>query len=60
MPFPLLLGDIPLHLSIRETSDDGKPIVISSPDSSQAQAYKLIAKEVVERLPEYVDPMPKR
>ncbi|PWA20733.1 hypothetical protein CCH79_00020340, partial [Gambusia affinis] len=27
------LGDVPLHLNIRETSDKGQPIVVSSPDS---------------------------
>ncbi|KAM4541250.1 iron-sulfur cluster transfer protein NUBPL isoform 1-T1 [Fundulus diaphanus] len=29
------LGDVPLHLNIREMSDKGQPIVISSPDSSE-------------------------
>ena len=47
-------------MSIRETSDDGKPIVVSAPDSAQALAYKNIAKEVINRLPEYVEPMPAR
>ena len=31
----LFPGDIPLHIDIRETSDSGKPIVISQPDSPQ-------------------------
>lgn len=30
-------GDIPLHIDIRETSDEGKPIVISNPDSPQVR-----------------------
>ena len=29
------LGDVPLHMSIRETSDGGRPIVVSHPDSPQ-------------------------
>lgn len=28
-------GDIPLHLTIRETSDKGQPVVVSSPDSPE-------------------------
>lgn len=28
-------GDIPLHLNIREMSDRGKPVVVSSPDSPE-------------------------
>ena len=28
-------GDVPLHLNIREMSDRGQPVVISSPDSSE-------------------------
>lgn len=45
-----VLGDVPLHIDIRETSDNGKPIVVSSPDSPQALAYKAIAREVLQRI----------
>ncbi|XP_063966818.1 iron-sulfur cluster transfer protein NUBPL-like isoform X2 [Lytechinus pictus] len=45
-----VLGDVPLHIDIRETSDSGKPIVVSAPQSSQAIAYKSIAKEVLQRI----------
>uniref|UniRef100_A0A2H6N8S7 Iron-sulfur cluster transfer protein NUBPL n=1 Tax=Micrurus carvalhoi TaxID=3147026 RepID=A0A2H6N8S7_9SAUR len=45
-----VLGDIPLHVHIRETSDSGKPIVISQPQSNVAQAYLKIAAEIVKRL----------
>lgn len=31
-------GDVPLHLNIREMSDRGKPVVVSSPDSSEVSA----------------------
>jgi ATP-binding protein involved in chromosome partitioning len=40
------LGEIPLHLDIRVTSDSGQPIVASRPDSPHAQAYKNIAGRV--------------
>ncbi|XP_041482133.1 iron-sulfur protein NUBPL-like [Lytechinus variegatus] len=45
-----VLGDVPLHIDIRETSDSGKPIVVSAPQSSQAIAYKSIAQEVLRRI----------
>ncbi|KAK9409639.1 iron-sulfur protein NUBPL [Crotalus adamanteus] len=45
-----VLGDIPLHVHIRETSDSGKPIVISQPQSNVAQAYLKIAAEIVKKL----------
>ncbi|CAH1787036.1 unnamed protein product [Owenia fusiformis] len=47
------LGDVPLNSAIRETSDDGKPIVISKPDSPQAKVYRDIAKHVLRVLPLY-------
>ncbi|XP_036449178.1 iron-sulfur protein NUBPL isoform X1 [Colossoma macropomum] len=47
-----LLGDIPLHLNIRETSDKGQPVIVSSPDSPEAEAYRRIASAVVRRLAE--------
>jgi ATP-binding protein involved in chromosome partitioning len=40
------LGEIPLDIAIRETSDGGHPIVVSAPDSPHAQAFKAIAAEV--------------
>nr|XP_056706822.1 iron-sulfur protein NUBPL isoform X2 [Euleptes europaea] len=46
-----VLGDIPLHLNIRETSDSGKPIVVSQPESNMANAYLKLAAEIVKRLP---------
>ncbi|KAM4543310.1 iron-sulfur cluster transfer protein NUBPL isoform 1-T3 [Odontesthes bonariensis] len=47
-----LLGDIPLHLNIRETSDRGQPVVVSSPDSPEAEAYRKVASAVLQRLQE--------
>lgn len=40
------LGEIPLDIQIRETSDSGHPIVDESPDSEHAKAYKAIAEMV--------------
>ena len=44
MPF---LGEMPLQMAIRETSDDGTPIVASQPDSEQAQRYVAIADNLL-------------
>ena len=37
------LGEVPLHLAIREASDAGTPSVASQPDSPHAIAFKAIA-----------------
>jgi ATP-binding protein involved in chromosome partitioning len=44
------LGEIPLHLDIRTTSDSGHPIVVAQPDSAHAQIYKNIAGRVWKQL----------
>lgn len=41
------LGEIPLAMKIRETSDAGTPIVVSDPDGPAAQVYKDIAAKVI-------------
>ena len=43
-----LLGEVPLNTEIREASDSGTPIVISSPKSLQANAYREISKRLVD------------
>lgn len=40
------LGEVPLEMSIRETSDAGLPIVATQPDSPHAAAYRAIAANV--------------
>ena len=40
------LGEVPLELAIRETSDAGQPIVASQADSVYAQIYRDIAERV--------------
>ncbi len=42
-----LLSEIPLHLDIRLAADGGAPIVVSKPDSPQAQAYVAVARMLV-------------
>jgi ATP-binding protein involved in chromosome partitioning len=46
------LGEVPLHMSIRETSDAGLPIVATQPDSEQARCYLAIARRVQEKVAE--------
>ncbi|MGO1078023.1 iron-sulfur cluster carrier protein ApbC [Inquilinus sp. CA228] len=44
------LGEIPLDIAIRETSDSGHPIVVSAPDSPHAETYRGIAARVWAKL----------
>jgi ATP-binding protein involved in chromosome partitioning len=37
------LGEVPLTLAIRETSDEGRPVVATDPTSPPALAYRDIA-----------------
>ncbi len=43
MPF---LGEVPLHMDIREKSDAGLPVVATEPDGPHAAIYKAIAAKV--------------
>ncbi|GAC1330578.1 MAG: Mrp/NBP35 family ATP-binding protein [Beijerinckiaceae bacterium] len=48
------LGEVPLELAIRESSDAGRPVVASAPDGQHAQAFREIARRVktsLERAP---------
>jgi ATP-binding protein involved in chromosome partitioning len=44
------LAEIPLHPAIRETSDGGRPIVMSAPESPEAQAYQNLALSVRDKI----------
>jgi ATP-binding protein involved in chromosome partitioning len=44
------LGEIPLHMSIRETSDSGHPVVESEPDGPHAAVYRAIAGRIRDSL----------
>jgi ATP-binding protein involved in chromosome partitioning len=44
------LGEVPLHMSIRENSDAGRPVVAVDPDGAHAAVYKSIARGVMQSL----------
>jgi ATP-binding protein involved in chromosome partitioning len=44
------LGEIPLDIEIRETSDGGHPIVVSKPDSENAKVFREIGQRVWAKL----------
>ena len=44
------LGEVPLTISIRETSDAGTPVVVSEPEGPQAKIYRDIATKVWEQV----------
>jgi len=44
------LGEVPLVMGIRESSDDGQPVVAAKPQGPEAEVYRGIAAKVWERL----------
>jgi ATP-binding protein involved in chromosome partitioning len=44
------LGEVPLHMAIRETSDSGRPVVATDPDGPHAKIYREIAGRVRDQL----------
>jgi len=44
------LGEIPLHMSIRTTSDSGTPVVESEPNGAHAAIYRAIGAKVRDQL----------
>ena len=42
------LGEIPLDLDIRLASDGGAPVVASKPESPQAQAFRTLARRMID------------
>jgi ATP-binding protein involved in chromosome partitioning len=44
------LGEIPLHISIRTSSDAGNPVVASEPDGPHAAIYRAIGAQVRDQL----------
>ncbi len=55
------LGEVPLTIAIRETSDDGRPVVATDPTSPVAEAYREIAARAwaeLERLKGAARPAP--
>ncbi len=53
------LGEIPLVPAIRETSDAGTPIVALAPQSTEAQAFLSLAKQVAEKIAAPQRPAPR-
>ncbi len=55
------LGEVPLHMEIRETSDSGKPVTVAAPESTYAQIFRDLAANVwseVERAKGTLTPPP--
>jgi ATP-binding protein involved in chromosome partitioning len=44
------LGEVPLEMVIRETSDAGRPVMATDPDGPHAAAYRAIARGVLAQL----------
>jgi len=44
------LGEVPIDLAIRETSDEGRPIVVSQPDSPYSHTFRDIASRVWQKV----------
>ncbi len=44
------LGEVPLDIEIRETSDSGRPIVVSQPDSPHAKTFVAIAERIRDKV----------
>src|SRR5690242_2259367 len=44
------LGEVPLHMAIRATSDAGNPVVVSEPDGPHAAIYRAIGEKVRDQL----------
>jgi ATP-binding protein involved in chromosome partitioning len=44
------LGAVPLGMKVREGGDSGIPVVVSDPDSPQAEAFRHVAEEVARQV----------
>jgi ATP-binding protein involved in chromosome partitioning len=44
------LGAVPLGIDVREGGDNGVPVVVSNPDSPQAQAFRKVSEEVARQI----------
>ncbi|HEX8843129.1 MAG TPA: Mrp/NBP35 family ATP-binding protein [Pyrinomonadaceae bacterium] len=44
------LGAVPLGLEVREGGDKGVPVVVSQPESPQAEAFRKVAEEVARQV----------
>lgn len=46
------LGEVPLHMAIREQSDAGTPVTVSHPESAEAKSFNSAAKTLLELTPQ--------
>lgn len=46
------LGEVPLHMAIREQSDAGAPVVVSAPQSDEAKAFMQTAERLLQQHPD--------
>ena len=46
----LFVGDVPLDPAIMSSSDSGKPILMTNPDSEISRIYQAIAQQIVDKL----------
>jgi len=53
------LGEVPLHMTIREKSDAGLPVVATEPDGPHARIYRDIAAKVRDEIKGATRPAPK-
>jgi len=53
------LGEVPLHMTIREKSDAGLPVVATEPDGPHAKIYREIAAKVRDQIKGSARPAPK-
>lgn len=44
------LGEVPIAVAVREGGDAGIPIVVSAPDSVEAQAFRQAARNLAGQL----------
>lgn len=44
------LGEIPLHTTIRQLGDAGRPACVEAPEAAHVQPFFAIAKRVLEKL----------
>jgi ATP-binding protein involved in chromosome partitioning len=44
------LGEVPLDIVIRETSDEGRPVVVSRPESAHAEVYHKMAERIWQKI----------
>jgi ATP-binding protein involved in chromosome partitioning len=47
LPF---LGAIPIHPSVRQAGDAGVPVLVTDPSSTEAEAFRSVARQVASRL----------